>query len=58
MIQQGLAGVVEMAEAFSVHRTTIFRDIKRFEEAGAKGLVEKRRGPKGPHVLTPGSASS
>lgn len=52
MIQQGLAGVTEMARALSVHRATISRDLRRFEKNGVQGLVEKRRGPKGPHVLT------
>ena len=53
MIQQGLAGVTSMARALSVHRATISRDLRKFEEDGVKGLVAKYRGPQGPHVLTP-----
>ena len=53
VIQQGLAGITAMASALGVHRTTLFRDIQKFEENGVEGLVEKRRGPKGPHTLTP-----
>jgi len=53
MIQQGLAGVTAMARALSVHRTTLFRDLQKFEKDGVRGLVEKQRGPKEPHLLTP-----
>jgi hypothetical protein len=53
VIQQGLAGVTAVARALGVHRTTLFRDIQKFEESGVKGLLEKRRGPQGPHALTP-----
>ena len=53
VIQQGLARVTAVARALDVHRTTLFRDIKKFEENGVKGLIEKRRGPKAPHTLTP-----
>jgi len=53
MIQQGLAGVTAMARALSVHRTTLFRDIRKFEGKGVSGLVEGRHGPKNPHRLTP-----
>ena len=51
-IQQGLAGVTALAKALSLHRTTLFRDVRKFEEKGVEGLVAKRRGPKGPHTLT------
>lgn len=53
VIQHGLAGITAMARALGVHRTTLFRDSQKFEENGVEGLVEKRRGPKGPHTLTP-----
>jgi acetolactate synthase small subunit len=53
VIQQGLAGVTAMGRALCLHRTTLFRDVRKFEGNGVKGLVEKRRGPKGPHTLTP-----
>jgi len=53
MIQQGLARVTSMARALSVHRATISRDLRRFEEDGVNGLVAKYRGPEGPRVLTP-----
>jgi len=53
MIQQELAGVTAMARALSVHRTTVFRDLRKFEESGVKGLMDKYCGRKGPRVLTP-----
>jgi len=52
VIHQGLAGVAALARALDLHRTTLFRDLKKFGQSGVRGLVEKRRGPKGPHVLT------
>lgn len=53
VIHQGLAGVAAVARALTLHRATLFRDLRRFKEEGVKGLVEKRRGPKEPHALTP-----
>jgi hypothetical protein len=53
VVQQGLARSTAVAKALSLHRTTLFRDRRKFEESGVAGLVQKRRGPKGPHALTP-----
>jgi Transposase protein len=53
VVEQGLARPSAVAKALSVHRTTLFRDARKFAESGVVGLVEKRRGPKGPHALTP-----
>ena len=53
VVEQGLAGASAVAKALSLHRTTLFRDARKFEESGVEGLLEKRRGPKGPHALTP-----
>ena len=53
VIEQGLAGPTAVAEALAIHRTTLLRDRHKFAENGVAGLVEKRRGPKGPHTLTP-----
>ena len=47
LIETGLAKASEVAKAFSVHRTTIFRSQKKIEEGGIGGLVEEKRGPKG-----------
>lgn len=53
VIEQGLAGPTAVADALSLHRSTLHRDLRKFEEEGVGGLVEKRRGPRGPHALTP-----
>ena len=53
MIEQDLASVTATADAMSLHKATLFRELKRFREGGAVGLLHKRRGPKGPHKLTP-----
>lgn len=53
VLKQGLAGPSAVAEALSLHRTTLFRDVRKHDEYGVTGLLEKRRGPKGPHALTP-----
>ncbi len=47
LVETGLAKASEVAEAFSVHRTTIFRSQKKIEQEGVSGLVEKKTGPKG-----------
>jgi len=53
VVEQGLAKSTAVAKALSLHRATLFRDRRKFVESGVAGLVEKRRGPKGPHALTP-----
>ena len=53
VVQQGLAKPTAMANALSMHRATLFRDLRKFTASGVEGLVDKRRGPKGPHALTP-----
>ena len=52
-VQQDLAGVTAMARALGLHRTTLFRDGRKYEEEGIQGLFDKPRGPKGAHKLTP-----
>jgi len=53
VVEQGWAKLTAVARALSLHRTTLFRDMRKFAQNGVEGLVEKRRGPKGPHSLTP-----
>jgi len=53
VVQQGLAQPTAMAKALSMHRATLLRDVRKFTASGVEGLVDRRRGPKGPHVLTP-----
>lgn len=52
MLAQGLVGVTVLANALGLHRTTLFRDAKKFEREGIAGLL-KPAGPTGPHVFTP-----
>lgn len=52
VVEQRLASSTAVARALSVDRTTLFRSRRKFAESGIAGLVEKRRGPKGPHALT------
>lgn len=47
LVDTGLAQAKEVANAFGVHRTTIFRSQKKIAEGGVGSLVEKKRGPKG-----------
>lgn len=49
----GLARQKAIAKAVGLHRTTLFRDARKLEAGGVQGLQEQRRGPKGPHALTP-----
>ena len=53
VIAQGLAGPKAVGKALSLHRSTLHRDLNKFDEDGVEGLVEKRRGPRAPHKLTP-----
>ena len=53
VVEQGLAGATAVAAALGLHRVTLFRDARKVRKEGVEGLVAKRRGPKGPHVLTP-----
>ena len=53
VVELELAGPTAVANALGLHRTTLFRDGCKFSESGVEGLMQKRRGPKGPHALTP-----
>jgi transposase-like protein len=48
----GLAKQNELSAALGVDRTTLWRQRQRFEAEGIGGLVDEKRGPKGPHKLT------
>ena len=53
MTSLDLAPVTAVAAAFGVHRATVHRDHAKLEESGVGALQPKKRGPKGPHKLTP-----
>ena len=52
VVEQELGRVTAVAEALSLHRTTIFRDVRKVRKGGVQELASKSRGPKGPHKLT------
>jgi transposase len=49
----GLAGPVRLGRAFGVDRATVYRHRRRLEEEGARGVLPRKPGPKGPHTVTP-----
>ncbi len=42
-----------VAERFGVSLPTCFRAAKAFTQHGLQGLLPQRRGPRGPHKITP-----
>ena len=48
-----LAPVTTLAQHFQVHRATVHRARRRIEEGGVEAVQPGKRGPKGPHKLTP-----
>lgn len=48
-----IASQIEIAGAFGVHRNTVGRLTGLFEEQGMPAVVPAKRGPKGPHKVTP-----
>lgn len=49
----GLASDVAIASGFGLHRNTVGRIAARFATEGMAAVVPAKRGPKGPHKLTP-----
>ena len=45
--------LAKAAERFGVSLPTCFRAVKAFARDGLQGLVPDRRGPRGPHKITP-----
>jgi len=52
-IDLGLAGVSVVADALRLSRSTLHRVRTKYATGGVEALREKKRGPKGPHKLTP-----
>src|SRR3990172_4522295 len=48
-----LAPVTTLAQHFKVHRATVHRARRRIEKGGVDAVQPGKRGPKGPHKLTP-----
>jgi len=49
----GLARPAELSAAFAVHRSTLYRQGRKLATAGVLGVVDGKRGPRGPHRFTP-----
>jgi len=52
-IDLGLAGVGVVGDALGLHRGTLHRVRTKYAAGGVEALRERKRGPKGPHKLTP-----
>ncbi len=53
LVRQGRATLAQAAARFGVSRSTCFRMVKSFDMGGLQGLIPARRGPRGPHKITP-----
>ena len=53
LARAGVAPRTELAEAFGCHRNTVMRLERRMERGGMAAVVPAKRGPKGPHKVTP-----
>jgi hypothetical protein len=53
MLALGLARQDELSAALQVNRTTLYRQQRRLQAHGVLGVVDGKRGPRGPHRFTP-----
>jgi hypothetical protein len=49
----GLARQDELSAAFAVNRSTLYRQGRKLATTGVLGVVDGKRGPRGPHRFTP-----
>jgi len=49
----GLARQDELSAALAVNRSTLYRQQRKLKTAGVLGVVDGKRGPRGPHRFTP-----
>lgn len=52
MIALGLARQEELSAALHVNRTTLYRQQRKIQTHGVLGVVDGKRGPRGPHRFT------
>jgi hypothetical protein len=52
MIALGLARQEELSAALRVNRTTLYRQQRKIQAHGVLGVVDSKRGPRGPHRFT------
>ena len=53
LVRLGEATLAQAAARFGVSRPTCFRMVRAFDGSGLQGLVPARRGPRGPHKISP-----
>lgn len=53
LVRLGEATLAQAAARFGVSRPTCFRMVKAFDGGGLQELIPARRGPRGPHKITP-----
>jgi len=49
----GLARQDQLSAALAVNRSTLYRQHRKLQAAGVLGVVDGKRGPRGPHRFTP-----
>jgi transposase len=52
LMELGLARQDEVSAALGVNRTTLYRQQRNLQRAGVLGVVDQKRGPRGPHRFT------
>src|SRR5438309_6616688 len=52
LVRTGVASVAEVASAFGIDTSTLWRWTQAFTSGGVLALAAERRGPKGPSKLT------
>src|SRR5665811_324702 len=57
LVRVKAARAMQVATAFGVTTVTLWRWRKELDAAGAQGLAQDKRGPKGPSRLTPEAVS-
>lgn len=53
LIELGLAQQDELSAALAINRSTLYRQHRKLMHAGVLGVVDGKRGPRGPHRFTP-----
>jgi hypothetical protein len=53
LMELGLAQQTELSAALDLDRSTLYRQHQKLTQAGVLGVVNGKRGPRGPHRLTP-----
>jgi hypothetical protein len=52
LIELGLARQDELSATLGINRTTLYRQRRKLAQAGVLGVIDRKRGPQGPHRFT------